>query len=227
MNRRDTIIVAVLLNSAIIAVLLMMAVTKDIEPKQDVEIHSSAVEIRKTGRLETVVNLDLESPSLEELFAEPTLSSEELFVLEEDLNPLIEVSEDSSSPRDREEKNVKIVEVVVKKGDSLDKIARANGTTVNAIKKLSQLNSERLSIGQLLKVPVGLKNVSISKAGSEPIKEKMASSQDAEYYTIKSGDSPWKVAKQYQVKMEDLLRLNQLDETKARNLKPGDRIRVR
>lgn len=47
------------------------------------------------------------------------------------------------------------------------------------------------------------------------------------YHVVKSGDNPWKIAKHYNVKYDDILRLNQLDETKARNLKIGDRIRVK
>jgi peptidoglycan endopeptidase LytF len=47
------------------------------------------------------------------------------------------------------------------------------------------------------------------------------------YYVVKSGDSPWKIAKQFNVKPEDILQLNHLDEEKARNLKIGDRIRIK
>ena len=47
------------------------------------------------------------------------------------------------------------------------------------------------------------------------------------YHTIKNGDNPWKIAKQFRIKVEDLLRLNDLDEAKARNLKVGEKIRIR
>lgn len=40
----------------------------------------------------------------------------------------------------------------VKKGDSLEKIARANGTTVAAIKKANGMKSDRISAGQKLKL---------------------------------------------------------------------------
>ncbi len=44
-------------------------------------------------------------------------------------------------------------EVRVKRGDFLEKIARANGTTVDEIKKINHLNSEKISVGQLLRIP--------------------------------------------------------------------------
>lgn len=50
---------------------------------------------------------------------------------------------------------------------------------------------------------------------------------EPQYYTLKSGDNPWKVAKQFRVGFGELLKLNHLDEAKARNLKPGDVLRVK
>lgn len=47
------------------------------------------------------------------------------------------------------------------------------------------------------------------------------------YYVVKKGDSPWKISRQQNVSYDEILRLNQLDEEKARNLKVGDRIRIK
>jgi LysM repeat protein len=41
----------------------------------------------------------------------------------------------------------------VKNGDSLEKIAKNNGTTIKAIKELNQLTSDKIRIGQTLKLP--------------------------------------------------------------------------
>lgn len=141
--------------------------------------------------------------------------------------------EDNTKPADE----VRVVEVTVKRGDALEKIARSNGTTVDAIKKANNLNSSKLSIGQVLKVPLQTKNAKNAAVASKPAASKTsnstvatntkASTSEPQYYTIKSGDNPWKIAKQFQVKFEDLLKLNGLDEEKARNLKAGDKIRVR
>lgn len=60
----------------------------------------------------------------------------------------------------------------------------------------------------------------------EPVVEPPPPPQE-EWYTMKSGDNPWKVAKSHKIKFDALLKLNQLSEEKARNLKPGDQIRIR
>jgi LysM repeat protein len=114
------------------------------------------------------------------------------------------------------------VEVTVKRGDSLDKISRANGTTVKAIMQANRLASPRIDVGQILKIPT---SQSKETALAEPSSKQQ--SQEVEYYTLKSGDNPWKVAKQFKVRFDQLLELNGLDEDKARNLKPGDTLRVK
>jgi LysM repeat protein len=61
-----------------------------------------------------------------------------------------------------------------------------------------------------------------------PVKEMAAPAQtEVVYYTIKGGDNPWKIAKQYGVNVDDLLKLNGLNDERAKNLKPGDKIRVK
>jgi LysM repeat protein len=41
----------------------------------------------------------------------------------------------------------------IKPGDSLEKIARANQTTVQAIKELNGLTNDRIVVGKLLQLP--------------------------------------------------------------------------
>ncbi len=49
----------------------------------------------------------------------------------------------------------------------------------------------------------------------------------AEYYTVKVGDNPWSIAMKHHMKVEELLKLNGLNEENARKLKPGNRLRIR
>ena len=79
---------------------------------------------------------------------------------------------------------------VVKKGDSLYKIAQNYDTTVSEIMQLNNLTSTALSIGQILEIPV--KNVSNNT------------------YTVKSGDSLYKIAQNYNTTVNELKRLNNL-----------------
>jgi LysM repeat protein len=125
-----------------------------------------------------------------------------------------------------------LVEVKVKKGDTLEKIAKANKTTISALRKANQLTSERLSIGQVLKIPTKetatqVAQVEQPKVEAKPEPKKEAQAAEPVYHIVKSGDSPWKIAKQYGVKYDEILRLNNMNEEKARSLKIGDRIRVK
>lgn len=120
------------------------------------------------------------------------------------------------------------VTVTVKKGDFLEKIAKANNSSVAAIMKANNMTSTALKIGQVLKVPS--KGASSAVAATKP-KEATAAAPAAsgsgEYYVVKDGDSPWLIASKNHVKLEELLKLNNLDDQKARKLRPGDRLRIR
>ena len=112
----------------------------------------------------------------------------------------------------------------MKKGDSLDKIAKAHQTTVEEIIKVNHLPSSFLRVGQVLKLPKG-KALSRSAIPNPPLAKNAGGSP--EYYTVKVGDNPWTIAMKHHMKVEELLKLNQLNEEKARKIKPGDRLRIR
>ena len=116
-------------------------------------------------------------------------------------------------------------EVKVKKGDVLEKIARQHHTSVAEIMKANKLTSTNLRIGQVLKIP----NKSIKKIEPSTIvyaPHSAASETDAKYYIVKKGDNPWTIAVRNHLKVEDLLKLNNMSEDQARRLKPGDKIRI-
>ena len=80
---------------------------------------------------------------------------------------------------------------VVKAGDSLWLIAQKYNTTVDAIKKLNNLTSDMLSIGQILNIPSGQ---------ALPYIE----------YTVRSGDSLWLIANRYNTTVDAIRNLNGL-----------------
>lgn len=84
---------------------------------------------------------------------------------------------------------------IVKKGDSLWSIASKNNTTVDNIKKLNNLSSNNLSVGQVLKLSYDTKN--------EDIKE-------SNIYTVKKGDSLWLIANKYGTTVDELKNANDL-----------------
>lgn len=124
-------------------------------------------------------------------------------------------------------------EVKVKKGDVLEKIARYHHTTVAEIMKANKLTSSNLRIGQVLKVP----NKAINKAEVSPIAythpvptaavNNVATDTGTRYYVVKKGDNPWTIAVKNHLKVEDLLKLNNMNEEQARRLKPGDQLRIK
>lgn len=93
---------------------------------------------------------------------------------------------------------------VVQNGDSLWKIANMYGTTVDTLKSLNGLTSNNLTVGQILEVP-----------GS--------SSSTSGTYTVKSGDSLWKIANQYGLTVAELKSLNGLT---SDNLSIGQVLKV-
>lgn len=234
MSRKDTILIAVIINAGLLAVLFATAIIYDTEKELDqTEFDTSLAEAKPIGNHEQPKLIaSAPPPRTEEYIAksydEPVtqpidLEEEEFYFQNADAAPVQAVEEEAKPIKQSVTSQSDYVEVTVKKGDSLDKIAKSNGTTVSAIKKANNLTSEKLSIGQVLRIP--LKKDQPVAAAAQP--SKAADSPDAVYHIVKSGDSPWKIAKQYGVKYEDILKLNQLNEEKARNLKIGDRIRVK
>ena len=92
---------------------------------------------------------------------------------------------------------------IVQNGDSLWKIANKYGITVNELKSLNGLTSDNLSVGQILEVP--------------------SSSSDSGTYTVKAGDSLWKIANQYGITVNELKSLNELT---SDNLSVGQILKV-
>jgi len=225
MSRRDTIIIAVLVNAGLLLVLFVTAIRSDKGSSvQEPQIVQSEISLPKpvgpdpssTRQEEETIDAllnqyaavpTLDSKSPEELSLTGELATS--FPVEEELAPL--------RPTPSSESNY--ISVTVKKGDALEKIARHNGSTVSAIMNANNLSSTQLKIGQVLKVP--------SKGGSTFSPTAPSSQGESEYYVVKEGDSPWLIASKNHIKLDDLLRLNQLDEQKAKRLHPGDRLRIR
>ena len=84
---------------------------------------------------------------------------------------------------------------VVKKGDSLWSIARANGLTVDELKSLNNLSSNVLHVGDALLIS------SVDSTGDDG---------NDNYYVVKSGDTLWSIARKYNLSVNELKALNNL-----------------
>lgn len=85
----------------------------------------------------------------------------------------------------------------VKKGDSLYSIATKYNTTVDELKRINNLTSNTLSIGQVLKLP--------SDKASDIEEEENTIS-----YTVQKGDSLYSIARKYSTTVDQIKNLNNL-----------------
>ena len=79
-------------------------------------------------------------------------------------------------------------EYIVKKGDSLWSISNKYGITINDLKQYNNLNTNLISVGQLLKIP---------KVSND-------------YYIVKKGDSLYSISKKFNTTVNDIKTLNNL-----------------
>ena len=96
---------------------------------------------------------------------------------------------------------------VVQKGDSLWSIARKLNTSVAELKSLNNLTSNNLSVGQVLKTP---------SSNTE--------NDNQTTYTVVKGDSLYKIAQKFNVTVQDLINLNNINST---NLSIGQVLQVK
>jgi membrane-bound lytic murein transglycosylase D len=107
---------------------------------------------------------------------------------------------------------------LVKKGDSLDKIAREYGVSIAQIKRWNNLRKNRISAGQELVIYAeasGVKDVTGSKA-APPAQAQVnqAGSAKTITYIVKRGDTIWNIAKLHAVRLEDLRTWNDIRRNK-------------
>jgi LysM repeat protein len=94
---------------------------------------------------------------------------------------------------------------IVKKGDSLWSIARAYNTTIDELKKLNNLSTNLLSVGQILKIPV------------------KSEVENYNIYTVAKGDTLYKIANQFGVTVNDIITSNNL---KSNTLQIGQKLSI-
>lgn len=242
MDRKKTILIAVLINAGLLAILFVASLVNE---KEERDLASGLSKAPLSSRSEplffeaTDLALQQSIASSKEVAAPPFIevqnkpevassmiapSSEETLIHK--LPPLVSLAE-SAAKRSGSLPHVaepSFLEVVVKQGDSLEKIARAHHMTAEEIIQMNHLSNSFLRVGQVLKLPVEKK--ALQAVPQKLVPDKTTPSGNSEYYIVKVGDNPWTIAMKHHLKVEELLKLNHLDEEKARKLKPGDRLRI-
>ncbi|HRW58326.1 MAG TPA: LysM peptidoglycan-binding domain-containing protein [Chlamydiales bacterium] len=206
MSKRDVIVASALINACLLAGLFVFAITS----KEKVLEESSYLAAQHL-QAEPII------PTKEVVHMAIDLPEEKIIVEEEIAHVLPPVIEEKIVEKETEI----LKEHVVKKGDSLDLIAKRNKTTVEKIMQLNQLSTSLLQINQKLKLPEPAEIVAVKETAVQKPQ------QEEKYYTVKCGDNPWTIAMKHHLRVEELLKLNNLDQKKARRIKPGDKLRIR
>jgi len=134
----------------------------------------------------------------------------------------------------------------VKRGDTLWLISRKYGCTISELVAANNISRRSvLKIGQILKIPANNKEIiqpatedtavlvtektevlspATAKIMTETVEKEVETSQPAtEIYTVKSGDSYWKIAKRYGITSTELMSLNN---TSSSMIRVGQKILV-
>ncbi len=113
----------------------------------------------------------------------------------------------------------------VKKGESLIKIAKRYHVWVKDLRKLNNLKSDRLYVGQVLCIKKGkVSNKKSANKKSFYIKKKKVVTKRIIRYRVKKGDSLSKIAKKYNTTVSRIIKLNGLK--KPYIIRPGQRLKV-
>lgn len=232
MDRKKTIVAAVMINAGILTVLFIAAMTMREEPVSSAPGHLSSISNDPKPLYKEPIEVPQQVPLVMEA-QQPTSNQPVAF----SLPPVALVEQKTVQPVPVEAPAAPLAaaplptgplsfssasEIEVQKGDSLEKLAKKYRTSVDEIIKLNHLPSSFLRVGQRLMIPAEKSHEVAKIKPSLP-----APNEQPEYYTMKVGDNPWSIAMKHHMKVDELLKLNGLNDKTARKLKPGDRLRIK
>ncbi|GGB49044.1 LysM peptidoglycan-binding domain-containing protein [Shewanella inventionis] len=111
------------------------------------------------------------------------------------------------------ESRINWVRYKIKSGDSISRIADQFETTETLIRSSNGIKGNNIIAGKFLIIPVAIKDPDLATMTADQILARKAvvkSSPNKQTYTIKSGDSLWKIAQSQQVSVAQLMKWNNL-----------------
>jgi membrane-bound lytic murein transglycosylase D len=109
---------------------------------------------------------------------------------------------------------------IVKRGDTLGKIAKTHGISIKQLKMWNRLRSSRISVGQELSIHTDAAQISLTPRKTPQQKQ---SSDGAIVYIVKRGDTLWDIARSHNVTEAQLRNWNRLTSEKIR---VGQELRI-
>ena len=111
----------------------------------------------------------------------------------------------------------------VKRGDTLYSIANKYNTTVQELKTLNNLQTNTLSIGQNLLIPIKNSDTEPNEPNIPNYPPEEEIPIETEIYIVKKGDSLWLISKNNNITVDYLIKLNNLSTI---NIKVGDKLLI-
>ncbi len=102
-----------------------------------------------------------------------------------------------------ESARVKWGSYTIRRGDTLDKIARRYGVSVSALQRSNRLNGTLIRAGKTMLIPLssGSRNVAFVSSGAQ---------QESLIHRVRSGDTLWGIARRYNVYVSQLTKWNSI-----------------
>ena len=113
------------------------------------------------------------------------------------------------------------INYTVKKGDSLYTISKNYNVDINTLKLDNSLTSNIISVGQILKIRTSEENYEVEECFGEDYTP--PETNTTIIYTVKKGDSLYKIAQKYNTSVSTIMNLNNL---KTNNLSIGQTLKI-
>jgi membrane-bound lytic murein transglycosylase D len=112
----------------------------------------------------------------------------------------------------------------IAQGDSLSTIASRYGTSVSKLMALNNLRNHSIRAGKLLILPGNVQHEPLTAEHIASTRARLASGGVSREYVIRSGDSLWSIARQFNVSQQQLVAWNSISPKKY--LQPGQKLKI-